>query len=221
MSSYRDGAVIVQASSKQDSDRIVAEINTKCKSLSAEVGKRYYPRMIIYNIPAEVTRENAAQIIQNQNPGLITEDCHIDVRTVLTNKNNGNRRNLIVEVDPKLRKRMMERRIKMMFSMCTAADNIWIRRCYHCSLFHPLGKSQTCTRELCCPKCTGSHALKDCKAPPDEFKCAACTNHNKFRKDGQKYDNKHSVMSRDCPSYQASVRRIQSLIDYDDHDGQQ
>ena len=57
------------------------------------------PRMIIFNVPDEITMDNAAGIICEQNPELTLKNA--DITTKFITKNKRNSRNLITEVTQK------------------------------------------------------------------------------------------------------------------------
>ena len=53
--------------------------------------------MIIYNIPDEITMDNAADIIREENPEIPLKTG--DITTKFITKNKSNARNLVTEVD--------------------------------------------------------------------------------------------------------------------------
>ncbi|GFG38591.1 hypothetical protein Cfor_01638 [Coptotermes formosanus] len=66
----KDGKVLIEADTKDGLEKLNSQIRDKCGDrLETNVQKRRKPRIIIYNIPDEVTLGNAEDIIcaQNQN----------------------------------------------------------------------------------------------------------------------------------------------------------
>ena len=64
----KDGKVLIEADTKVDIEILNTKIIDKCGDrLEANVQKRRNPKIIIYNIPEEVTLENAEEIICAQN----------------------------------------------------------------------------------------------------------------------------------------------------------
>ncbi|PSN31167.1 hypothetical protein C0J52_25767 [Blattella germanica] len=71
MKSLRDGRVMIEANSKQEIELLDAAIREKCcQQLDANIPKLWNPNLIVFNIPEDVTVENAEEIIINQNPEL-------------------------------------------------------------------------------------------------------------------------------------------------------
>jgi hypothetical protein len=67
----QDGKVLMEADTENDIQAIQNQIRDKCGDrLETKVQKRRKPRLIIYNIPEEITMENAADIISDQSPEL-------------------------------------------------------------------------------------------------------------------------------------------------------
>ncbi|KAF6207460.1 hypothetical protein GE061_015906 [Apolygus lucorum] len=191
MTSSSDGTIIMQSTTKIDSEKIAKEINEKFhNSLSAEIGSKFRPRLIIYDIPQEVTKENVVEIIKEQNKEIIAENSYLQVRAVITNRVNKNRRNLIIEVDSGLRRSIVTNGLKIMFTVCRADDNYYVRRCYKCNRFHP-GKQSECSNAVTCPQCMGSHDLKTCTANREVFKCINCFTFNERTRLNKKLDHNH------------------------------
>ena len=216
MTSSGDGTIILQSSNRIDSEKIAKEINDSLQaSLTAEVGTKFRPRLIVYDIPPEITKETATDVIRKQNKDIVTENSFINTRTVLTNRFNNTRRNLIIEVDSTLRRAILSAGLKLMFSVCRAGDYLYVRRCYKCNRFHP-GTQDECRNEITCPQCTGNHDLKSCTATPDTFKCINCVKFNERTRQTRKICHNHSATDKSCPSYINRIDRLKSMIQYDE-----
>jgi hypothetical protein len=74
------------------------------------------------------------------------------------------------------------------------------KRCFKCSRFNH--RHQDCRGGETCPLCAGSHKLKECKAPADQYKCINCMTYNRYSKADKICDN-HSSLHMNCPSMQA------------------
>jgi hypothetical protein len=80
LKSLKDGKVLIEVDTKDDVEKLTSCIRDKCGDrLETNVQKRRKPRIIIHNIPDEVTVENAGDIIKVQNPELALEKGDINL----------------------------------------------------------------------------------------------------------------------------------------------
>jgi hypothetical protein len=71
LKSLRNGNVLIEADTKEEIEILNSQIRDKCRdNLQANMQKRRNPRLIIYNIPDDITPVNAENIITTQNPNL-------------------------------------------------------------------------------------------------------------------------------------------------------
>jgi len=69
--SQRDGRVLLETKSKEEIELLYADINDKCSlRLDVHIHKLRNPSIVLYNVPEEITKENAEEIIATQNPEL-------------------------------------------------------------------------------------------------------------------------------------------------------
>ena len=67
----KDSKVLIEADTKNDIEILNSQIRDKCVDrLESNVQKRRNPRLITYDVPDEVTLENAEDIIRVQNSAL-------------------------------------------------------------------------------------------------------------------------------------------------------
>jgi hypothetical protein len=67
----QNGKVLIEVDTEEDMEALQIQIRDKCGDrLETNVQKRRNRRLIIYNVPAEITMENTADIICKQNPEL-------------------------------------------------------------------------------------------------------------------------------------------------------
>lgn len=208
---------MIQTIDKADSEKVISEVNKRChNTLIAEKGKKYRPRMIMYDIPDDITKENIIQVIKDQNSEIIEDNNYLEVKTILKQKSFTGKqeiKNAIIEVDPGLRKKMLEvGKLKCRWVRCKVNDNIYIRRCFTCSRFHGGDK---CQNKLSCPRCCGEHDLKSCTVERHHFKCINCVKYNERTKSSNHVNTGHAATDKQCPSYLAVRNRIIQTIDYD------
>ena len=158
--------------------------------------------MIIYNIPEEITMDNAADIIIEQNPEIPLKTGDITAKFITQNKRKT--RNLITEVDTQTYRIMKRNKLKMAWMICQLEEYIAVTRSYKCSRFNH--HARDCRGEETCPVCAGNHKIKDCKATRDEHRCINCTIYNKFNQN-KKVHEAHTTLDRMCPSMQAMLEK--------------
>jgi hypothetical protein len=69
------------------------------------------PSIVIYNVQEEITKENAEEIIANQNPELNL--CEGDVKPNFITYGRRNTRNLVVEVGSLFRRKIFNTKLKI------------------------------------------------------------------------------------------------------------
>jgi predicted nucleic acid-binding Zn finger protein len=120
-------------------------------------------------------------------------------------------RNLVIEVEAKVRKILLQSKIKLGWYICKAEDYVVATRCFNCSRYNH--RHNECKNEEACPKCAGAHRLKDCAAEPNSFKCVNCTIYNKYNPHKNICTN-HSSLDKNCPSMIAILERYRRNTEY-------
>jgi hypothetical protein len=206
----QNGKVLIEADTEEEIAALQDQIRHKCRDkLETRVQKRRKPRMIIYNVPDEITMDNAADIICEQNPELPLKTG--DITTKFITKNKRNARNLVIEVDTQTYRVMKQNKLKMGWTICRLEDYIAVTRCFKCSRFNHYARD--CRSEETCPVCAGNHKMKDCKAMRTEHRCINCTTYNKFNQN-KKVSEAHTTLDRECPSMQAMLEKYRQNIAY-------
>ncbi|KAK9508839.1 hypothetical protein O3M35_006300 [Rhynocoris fuscipes] len=204
----KSGDVLIETERKKDISVLCEAINKESSELRAIPNKKFLPRMIIRDIPEEIDEKNAISTIIKQNSELNIKNDEITFKYILKNKRNN--RNLIIEVKPELRKKLIDKRLKIMWVTCPVLDFIHLKKCYNCNKYNH--SSKICKGELSCPLCAEKHCLKDCKATPDKFTCINCVNFNKYNK--KKVNTNHSVFSSKCEYKKVIEDKLKANIDY-------
>ena len=126
----KDGRILIEAGTKEEIDRIRTSINNKCgNELEAKIQVLRNPRLVIYNIPEEITLENATKTIREQNPEQQLEERDIIPKFIYRTKRNA--RNLVIEVTCHTRKQILNTRMKIGWVICRVEDYIHVNRCFN------------------------------------------------------------------------------------------
>jgi hypothetical protein len=121
LKSLRDGRVMIEASSKKEIDILGEKIGEKCgEELEVQGQKLGNPRLVPNNIPEDITTENAETTIIAQNPEIDLKEGDIRAKICYTTKRKTSI--LIIEVDPETRKKLLQARIMLGWSISRAFD---------------------------------------------------------------------------------------------------
>jgi len=95
--------------------------------LETNVQKRRNLRLITYNIPDEVTLENAEDIICVQNSTLALNKRDITTKFIFKTKRK--ERNLVIELAPQTHRLLLQNKLKFGWMICNTDDYISVNRC--------------------------------------------------------------------------------------------
>jgi hypothetical protein len=150
--SLKNGNVLIETDSKEEIEILDTQIHDKWgDQLEINVHKRRNPRLIIYKVPDAVTPENAENIILAQNPDLKLQEGGI--QTKLTFETKRKTRNLVIEVNSQTRRQLLQKKLKLEWTICNIDDYVSVSRCFKCSLYNH--RHTECKSEATCPLCAG------------------------------------------------------------------
>lgn len=71
LKSLRDGRVQIETGSKEEVEILMRDINEKCEEkLEASIHRLRNPRLVIYNIPEDISTRNIEETLLAQNPDI-------------------------------------------------------------------------------------------------------------------------------------------------------
>jgi hypothetical protein len=142
-----DGRVLITTSKKEEAEKLELDIKTKCEEeLEAILHRRRNPRLVIRNIPEDITTCNIEGTLIKQNPDLYLKAGDINAKYIYETKKHS--RNLVVEVNAQTQK-LLQRKIKLGMMICQVQDYLVATRCFKCSRFNH--RHQDCQGEESCP----------------------------------------------------------------------
>ena len=94
----RDGRLIIETSSEKEIEILGDKIREKCEELDVNIQKLRNPRLVLFNIPEDITLDNVEETITRHNP---EKDIRIgDIKAKFCYVTKRETRTLVIEVDP-------------------------------------------------------------------------------------------------------------------------
>lgn len=214
----KDGAVIVECSRKEDAEKLkLALTTTASDELRAKDIKKSWPRISISSIESGTNKDELINIIAEQNAWLIEKTGSIDqlkedMREKFRYGGRGRDQlaSVVFEVNPKLRKELISRDIKVGWFSTRAEDYFSLTQCYKCYEYGH--RSANCKQaHQSCGKCGGEHAFKSCEATVTC--CIVCKRANDAKR-GRPVPTDHDTKSDKCQTMQRIKSAIMNNIDY-------
>jgi len=208
--SLKNGRVLIETNSKEELDALEKDINAKCEGkLEANAQKLRNPRLVIINIPEEISIGNVEDTLLAQNVEVNLKRGDIEAK--FSYETRKNTRNMVVEVSAQTRKLLLNRRVKLGWQICKIDDYVVATRCYKCSRYNH--RARDCRGEVTCPLCAGNHKLKECTTNPQEYTCINCLSYNKHSQKNT-ICVKHTSLDKNCPSLLAILEKNRKNTDY-------
>lgn len=188
------------------------DIDTVMSDLRTNLGDKFDVKMIGKKNPRikivgfdnvnDIDEGQIIKALRNQNDHIFAPSDEIKLVKILKNRTRTSELTIIVEICPRLHKSILiEKNVSILFSRCRVYDAIDVPRCFKCS---KLGHYESkCQNDICCPKCAGTHKLKDCDC--ENKKCTNCEDANKKFK--LKNNVNHAAFDRKCPTMMARLNR--------------
>jgi len=197
------GGLLIETNSKEEIEVLEKEIQIKCgDDLEVHVHSLRKPRIIILNMPEDITTTNIEDTILRQNPKLDLQKGSIAAKFTYVTKRMHH--NAVVEVRAGIRKILLNKKVRLGWQICKTDDFLTTTRCFKRSKFNH--RIQDCRGEVTYPLCAGPHTPKECKGAPTTFKCTNCENYKRHNPTKNISVN-HSALDRKCPSLHAVLEK--------------
>nr|CAI5825636.1 unnamed protein product [Callosobruchus analis] len=185
-------------------------------SLSSSLGQEYSfdkqqklnPRMMLYDVRLEVLNSPNEIVESIISLNELEEEHKADIRYI-TKLKRSNTTDIVLEVSPQLRKCFLRRRFLFIgWKASNVSDYVRVKNGYKCCGYGHFSKD--CKSELHCPKCAGSHKLKDCKAETEQ--CINCLKYN--RQHNRNIPTDHEATFSACSVHKTYVEnhKVDDLI---------
>ena len=128
------GRVLITTSGKE-AEALEMDIKSKCgEELEAMLHRRRNTRLVIRNIPEDITTSNIEGTLIKQNPGLYLKARDINAKYNYEAKNYS--RNLVVEVNAQTWKLLLQKKVKLVWMISKVEDYLVATGCFKCSRFN-------------------------------------------------------------------------------------
>lgn len=193
----------------EDADKFVQLASQK---LSANYDvhrlKRILPRIRVTGISEKLTPDTLRDCILGQNGESFCgeEDCKI------LKISNVKKRRDVYQATVQLNTISYDRVLKagfliVGFDVCKVYDAVELIRCFKCNGFNHT--SQSCKRDVSCPRCGKDHDVKGCTVADTELCCVNCSRANE--KSGKSFETNHAVcIFQACSVYKELVGKFRS-----------
>jgi len=170
------GSVLIETNSIQEIEVLEKEIQSKCgEEFEARIHRLRKPRIIILNVPADISTSNIEDTIIRQNPNLNLKKGSMTAKFTYDTK--WMNRNAVLEVGADTRKTLLSSKIRLGLHVCRFDDYVTATRCFKCSKFNHW--TAECRGEVTFPLCAGPQTIKECKSDRTTHKCINCATYNK------------------------------------------
>jgi len=208
--SLKNGQVLIETNSKEELEALEKNINAKCEDkLEANAHKLRNLRLIIFNIPEEISIGNEEDTLIEQNPDINLKEG--DIKAKFNYETRKRSRNLVMEVGAYTRKLLLHKKVKLGWQIRKIEDYVAAARCYKCSRFNH--RALDYRGEETCTLCALSYKLKECTTNPLEYKCINCLSYSKPNQNKTICVN-HTSLDMNCPSLQTILENHRKNTDY-------
>ena len=141
LKSLKDGRVLIQVGSIDETNLLSANIKERCgDELEVNISKLWKPRVIIRNIPHDITVENIEETILFQNAELNLKPGEVAARFKFSTKRGAIR--MVIEVGPEARNKLLQTKLKIGWLICSVGDYLVAKRCFRCSRYNQTSRLQ-------------------------------------------------------------------------------
>ncbi|KAF2896681.1 hypothetical protein ILUMI_09496, partial [Ignelater luminosus] len=223
MKPIKTGDVIIECRNKKDLDKLKLAITTSTSLKCQEIKKRN-PRLLLPRIDIDIKKDKLLDVITENNEWLI-EKCGGEeyFRYNFTEKfrfgKNENSENIVVEVNGKIRKILLENRINLIWQSIWAEDYLSIQQCYKCFGYEHTQHTCRETKHYCGKCGSTEHKFKECKSitskcidiviPPEDSDDSMLDESDKDS-DYQPYGKKNE--HRRCKFFSAETENVEDSV---------
>lgn len=199
------GAIVIECENTKSQTSIKESVINKLSSeYNVSIPELLNPRFKIINVSEKYSDEQILCYIKKQNEFIPSSSNFKCIKLIQTPRANYT---YIIETDPATYNLIISNeKLSIGWDRCRVFENIYVRRCFKCLGFNH--KSDECSKEKVCLKCSGHHDIKQCQSTKVE--CVNC----KWAVENLRItlDVNHQANSYECPVLQHRMDRARQRI---------
>jgi len=161
LKTLKNGQLLIESEKKSELEEVCKKINELCgEELESYIPTLINPRIIVFNVPEDITSENVAQAIVLQNSEVNLNENEIKPKFVFEVRKK--HKNLVIEVNSEICNHLVNRKLKIGWHVCDSSDYLSVTPCYKCSKYNH--RAQECFGDVVCPHRAQSPTMHECKA---------------------------------------------------------
>jgi hypothetical protein len=204
----KNGRLLIESEKESELDEICKKIDEVCREeLESHIPSLRNPRIIVFNVPEDITPENAAQAIVLQNSEFKLSESEILPKFVFEDRKK--HKNLVIEVNSDTCKQIVGKKLKIGWHVYNSDNYLSVTCCYKCSKYNH--RAQECSGEVACPHCAQNHKMHECKASKENHRSVNCINYNKY-KNKMQFNVNHSSLDKSCSCYLAILKKYTQRV---------
>lgn len=189
--------MIVVTNKPEQAEKIKNNAEIIKRSTTIRAPAKKLPRIVIYNVPSEIKKEDLVNDIIAQNDHIKINNFKDLIKPLFPiGKKNEHFTHWVVETQPELRNILIEKKNSKFFigcNSCRIKDYTNQTRCFNCLGFGHVAKHCICQVEVCGHCAVKGHSIKICPNTETPKICANCVRRNA--------PADHPVSDKSCPSF--------------------
>lgn len=210
-----NGGIVIECKNEQAVAKLREEAHSKLgDKYNVNEPKKRKPYVKIIGMREHRSPDDIVNKIKSQNHFLDTEKVNIRVTHVARMRASDGRSARYLayaEVDATNYQRMLEeKKINIGWDICKVFSAVTVTRCFKCCGYNH--KAKECRKEMRCPRCAGSHNVKDCNVMDEEMKCINCI--ETVSKLNLNIGVNHAAWDPECPVFKRKLQVEERKIDF-------
>lgn len=205
------GGVMIECEKEAQAGRLTEAIsaNPELADLAPRPPRRRLPKVVLYNISKDCTKEELNDQLIKHNGFL---EGNIELLFPIKGKNG--KAHWVAQVKPECFAKLKKKgKLNLLWEVHTVREYFRETRCFKCCGFGHF-QARCPEKDQVCARCgEAGHKHQECKA--EKPSCVNCTKANRKLKLKEKLDTAHSSLNRKCPCVIRELDRVKAHIQYD------